>query len=126
MKQEDPVSRRKFCNCLFRNIHNNIAGPQLLFMKDELWFYLSGYKTHRTHAIGILKSTCHLPQPITWPETWCMVYSKHERMKGSVIFSNTGTSEWHVNEILAPHFQELTEEKRVRDAFSKKMCQYTL
>jgi hypothetical protein len=42
LKQPDYAARINFFNLLLTNVHDGVVDPQLLFITDEAWVYLSG------------------------------------------------------------------------------------
>jgi hypothetical protein len=42
LNQPDYAARIHFCNWLLQNVHDGLMDPQLLFITDEAWFYISG------------------------------------------------------------------------------------
>jgi hypothetical protein len=43
VKQPEYAAKICFCSWLLQNMHNGLVDPQLLFITDEAWVYVSGH-----------------------------------------------------------------------------------
>jgi hypothetical protein len=105
LKQPDFAARIGFCNWLLQNVHDGIVDPQLLFMTDEAWFYVSGLvnvqnvriwsddNPHAIHQVPLLSEKMGV---------WCAPSPRRI----------TVNSDRYVNDILNPFFNQLTAEER--------------